>query len=107
VAIFETGYAPVSSVGTVSSIIFASGSVTTTASSASPLSIIVVNQGANTVYVGGGSAASTTTLGVPLTAGQELCWIGGTTAITLWGNTGVVGQTSNVQTGLGSLVSVA
>lgn len=106
-AIFETGYAPVSTVGTVPSIIFVSGSVTTTASSASPISIIVVNQGASTVYIGGGSIGATTSTGVPLTQGQELVWVGGTTPITLWANTGVVGQSTTVQAGLGTLVSVA
>lgn len=108
-AIFETGYAPVSSVGTVPSIVFASGSVTTTASSASPLSIIVVNQGTNTVYVNGGTTgiAAAAQFGVPLTQGQELVWVGGTTPITLYANTGVVGQTTTVQAGLGTLVSVA
>ena len=106
-AIFETGYAPVTAVGTVASIAFNSGSVTTTASSASPISIIVVNQGANTVYINGGSVAAAASLGVPLTQGQEMVWVGGTTPITLWANTGVVGQSSTVQAGLGSLVSVA
>lgn len=100
VAIFETGYAPVTSVGTVSSIIFNSGSVST-----GSRDVTVINQGPTTCYVNGGSAAASAILGVPVAAGQQLTLQGGT-AITLWANTQTAGTTTTVQAGLGTLVSV-
>jgi hypothetical protein len=103
VAIFESGgYVPLTtSVGTVPSIIFNSGSVT------SGRDVIVLNTGANTVYVGGGTAgiSAANAFGIPLTQGQQMVLQG--TAVTLYANTSVVGQTSTVIAGLGTLVSVA
>ena len=102
-AIFETGYAPVTSVGTISTIVFNACSVNT-----GSRDVTVINTGAGTVWVGGGSAAVGGLAGMTLVPGAQVTLQG--PAITLWGvtNAGAGGAnvTSTVQAGLATLASV-
>lgn len=98
-AILETGYAPVTAIGTASSLIFNSGSV-----SAGSRDVVVINMGQSTVYVGGSVSVGGGQAGFPVAAGGQLTLQG--PAVTLYANT-LASTTSTVQAGLGTLVSVA
>lgn len=65
-AIFESGYAPVTTIaGGGTSSVFVAGSV-----SAGSRDVTVINQGPNTVYVG--QSAVTTATGLPVAAGNQV-----------------------------------
>ncbi len=100
-AIFETGYAPVTSVGTIASIIFNAGSV-----SAGSRDVTVINTGpaGGTIYVGGGSAAANATTGIPVVVGAQVTLQGA--AVTLWANVQSPAVNSTCQAGLATLASV-
>jgi len=121
VPLFESNIVQInSSVGTVSSLIWNPENTSTTtfgalgsvASTATLKDVTIMNTGANTIYVGSGSISAASTNGLSIPAGGQLTVQGysvvsptGTTG-QIWGQTGVVGQTSSTTCGIASVASV-
>jgi hypothetical protein len=119
VAIFETGVQQVStSVGTVASVIWDSDNTSTTTYGALGSitagnvlqDVIIQNTGSNTMYVGFGSISAASTNGFEIKAGGSLIYYGYKVTSTvsnatgdIWGQTGVVGQTTSCVVGLASI----
>lgn len=120
VPIFETAIQQVnSSIGTVSGLIWEPSN--TSATTFGPLGsvtagdvlkdVIIMNTGANTIYVGMGSATVMTTTGMEVKAGGQITYqgynvtAGTTSAGNIWANTGALTQTSSTVVGLASVVS--
>lgn len=118
VPIFETGIQQsTSSVGTVASIIWqpSNSSATTYGALGSVptgsklVDVVIANTGSNTMYVGFGSLSAASTSGFEIKAGGELVYYGynvtssGAATGNIWGQTGVVGQTTSCTVGLASI----